>query len=89
MNKLPWIPNKTPIKNEAEIHPHEDVEKAHLFHAFDGGSTEIEILNWLHATVLMLKPKYILETGGFEAMGTLPTTSLFNLRGETKTLYLI
>ena len=88
MNKLPWIPNKTPIKNEAEIHPHEDVEKAHLFHAFDGGSTEIEILNWLHATVLMLKPKYILETGGFEGMGTLALAHACSMNGFGKVIVL-
>lgn len=88
MKNLSWIPKTHPIKIESEVHPHVDAEMANLFHAFDGGSTEIEILNWLHATALLLKPNYILETGGFEGLGSVALASACAINGFGKVVIL-
>jgi predicted O-methyltransferase YrrM len=86
MKKLPWIPSDQKIKLESDVHPHSPSEKAELFHAFDGGSTEVEILNWLHATALMIKPQFILETGGFEGLGSVALAHACSMNGFGKVI---
>jgi hypothetical protein len=46
-------------------------ERADLFIAFDICSTEMEFLNFLYATALMLKPNRILEAGCYHGIGTM------------------
>ena len=50
-------------------------ERADLFLAYQTGTTEIEVLNWLHATMIMLKPTCILETGAAAGIGTIALAS--------------
>lgn len=55
-------------KGEADFHPHVQQERSNLFHIAynhnaDFSGTEFEVQNFLHAMVLMLKSKNILETG--------------------------
>lgn len=58
--------------SEAGSHPHAPEEYAHLFHGTgDGGTTEVEYLNLIHALVLATKPETLLETGSERGMGTL------------------
>jgi len=59
------------LKPETTVHPHTPDEHADLFLAYDTGSTEIEVLNWLYATVCLLKPQCILETGTCQGLGTI------------------
>jgi predicted O-methyltransferase YrrM len=70
--------------NESEVHPHAPEERAELFHSADGGSTEYEYLNLLHALVLATKPRLVLETGTFRGFGTLALGSAlkWNRLGE-------
>jgi predicted O-methyltransferase YrrM len=53
------------------VHPHAPDEHADLFLAYDTGSTEVEVLNWLYASVCLLKPQSILETGACQGLGTI------------------
>jgi hypothetical protein len=53
-----------------------------MFMAFDGGSTEVEVLNWLHSTVILLKPFEILETGAFNGFGTVALASACRANGR-------
>jgi predicted O-methyltransferase YrrM len=46
-------------------------ERAAEFLSYDGIATEMEVLNWLHATVCLLKPANLLETGAAHGLGTL------------------
>ena len=66
-----WLPFWIATESEARVHPHSAEERADLFLAHNAGSTEIEVLNWLHATVCLLKPERILETGAADGLGTL------------------
>lgn len=56
---------------ESEVHAHVAEEKADLFSSFDGGSTEIEYLDFLTALVRVEKPELILETGTYRGFGTI------------------
>lgn len=56
---------------ESEVHPHAPEERAELFSAYDGGSTELEYLELLSALVRCTKPRRILETGTYLGHGTL------------------
>jgi len=58
------------IKAETDNHKHVSEEKPHLFHSFDTEGTEIEVLNLLHAFIRLFKPAHILETGTWNAYGT-------------------
>lgn len=60
-----------PARCEADIHPHDEHERAHLFRSFDGGSTELEVLNFLHSLILLMKPENALETGSGQGFGTI------------------
>ena len=66
---------------EASHHPHSPEERAELFHAADGGSTEFEYLNLVHALILAAKPSYLLETGTYNGYGTLAIASAIALNG--------
>jgi len=66
-----WLPFWIATDSEARVHPHAPDEHAGLFLAHNAGTTEIEVLNWLHATVCLLKPLHILETGAADGIGTL------------------
>ena len=58
------------MRNEADLHPHVPEEKAQLFTALDGGSTENEYLELLTALVRVQKPERVLETGCYLGVGT-------------------
>jgi predicted O-methyltransferase YrrM len=73
--KYGWLPSWAAVQNESAVHPHAAEEKAHLFEAHNAGTTELEVLNWLHATVMMLKPDAILETGAADGLGTIALAS--------------
>ena len=56
---------------ESEIHPHCAEERSELFRSFEGGSVELEVMDFLYSVVRMFKPRAILETGthlGFSAV---------------------
>lgn len=55
---------------EIDVHPHSERQKSDLFHAHDGGSTEIEYLELVTAFVRVCKPKRALETGTFQGWGS-------------------
>ncbi|HMO17730.1 MAG TPA: class I SAM-dependent methyltransferase [Oligoflexia bacterium] len=48
---------------ESEIHPHCPEEMAEHFSALEGGSVELELMDFLYGTVRLFKPRFILETG--------------------------
>ncbi|QYM80500.1 class I SAM-dependent methyltransferase [Horticoccus luteus] len=66
-----WLPIDISFGLESVAHPHSPEERAELFLAHNAGSTEIETLNWLHATVCLTKPASILETGALDGLGTI------------------
>ncbi len=70
-----WLPPEITIGCEADAHPHSPEEKAELFLSHNTGSTEIETLNWLHATICLLKPACLLETGALDGLGTIAMAS--------------
>ena len=76
-----WLPKKTVLLNEANIHPHSPEEKAGTFLSSDAGSTEMEVLNWLYATICLVKAENILETGTLNAMGTIALASACKANG--------
>src|ERR1022692_560869 len=66
-----WLPLDLYYGLESNAHPHSPEERAELFLAHNTGSTEIETLNWLHATICLIKPACILETGALDGLGTI------------------
>jgi len=48
---------------ESDIHPHSPEERAEQFFALEGGSVELEVMDFLFGTVRLFKPRCILETG--------------------------
>ncbi len=66
-----WLPLEIPFGLESIAHPHSPEERAGLFLTHNTGSTEIETLNWLHATICLTKPASILETGALDGLGTI------------------
>lgn len=79
-----WKPSISGIKKESDVHPHVDIEKAHLFEVADSSSTEYEVLNWIHATIRVLKPQLVLETGAFNGIGTVAMAHACKLNGFGK-----
>lgn len=79
-----WLPAKYLLRSEDQVHPHVEEESSQLFLAYNGGTTEIEVLNWLHATICLLKPKNILETGAADGIGTLALASACKNNGFGK-----
>lgn len=51
------------FKRESDVHKHCPQERADLFSAIDGGSAELEVLQFLEAMVFLFKPERLLETG--------------------------
>lgn len=84
MRDYSWKPNWANILNEADVHPHVTEEKANLFEAADGGSTEYEVLNWIYSTIRALKPGSVLETGAWEGLGTVALAKACKLNGFGK-----
>jgi hypothetical protein len=76
--KLSWVPKWATLHKEINVHPHTPEERADLFLTYDMGSTEIEVLNWLHAMVCLLKPQSILETGTCRGLGTIALLLVVN-----------
>lgn len=76
-----WLPFWIATDTETRQHPHSPDERAELFLAHNAGTTEIEVLNWLHATVCLLKPRHILETGAADGIGTLALASACRANG--------
>src|SRR2546422_2367989 len=71
----PWIPRWAELRREITVPPHVPVERAEWFEAHNTGSTEFEVLNWLHATIRLLKPAAVLETGAADGLGTIALAS--------------
>jgi predicted O-methyltransferase YrrM len=69
------------LQRETVMHPHVPEERGDLFLAYGGASTEIEVLNWLYATVILLKPQSILETGTSGGLGTIALASACRANG--------
>lgn len=76
-----WVPDRLRLRPEDEVHPHVVQERAGLFLSSDSGSTEIEVLNWLYATICLLKPGSILETGAWRGLGTLALAAACEANG--------
>jgi hypothetical protein len=76
-----WLPFWIATDSESRVHPHVPEEHADLFLAHNAGTTEIEVLNWLHATVCLLKPRHVLETGAADGIGTLALASACRANG--------
>jgi predicted O-methyltransferase YrrM len=55
---------------ESSVHPHVPEERSELFHTEDDTSTEYEYLELLQALIFALKPREVLETGGYVGLGT-------------------
>jgi len=64
-------PEFSTILCERDLHPHAPGERAELFHALNGGSAELEVLEFLYALVFLFKPSHLLETGTGNGFGTL------------------
>lgn len=82
--KYPWLPRSSYVSSEALAHPHVASERAELFQAFNAGTTELEVLNWLHSTIMVLKPNAVLETGAFDGVGTIALASACRNNGFGK-----
>ncbi len=76
-----WLPSWFVLKSEAEAHPHDPAERADQFLGFNTGSTEMEVLNWLYSTILLLKPRHIVETGAADGLGTIALASACKANG--------
>ena len=76
-----WLPFWIATGSESRAHPHVPAERGDLFLAHNAGTTEIEVLNWLHATVCLLKPQHIVETGAADGIGTLALASACRANG--------
>jgi len=79
-----WIPSNFEVFKEKDVHPHVDEEKSHLFESLDGASTELEVLNWIHSTIRLIKPEKIVETGSFLGLGTLAMSHACSMNGFGK-----
>jgi predicted O-methyltransferase YrrM len=79
-----WLPRTFLLRSEAKVHLHVAEENSHLFLAYNAETTEIEVLNWLHATICLLKPHNILETGSADGIGALALGSACKNNGFGK-----
>lgn len=68
--------------SEADLHPHSTQERAELFHAFDPGSAEVEIVNFLNALVFLVKPMLVLETGTGKGFTTIGIADALRMNGQ-------
>jgi predicted O-methyltransferase YrrM len=78
----PWIPVWAELRAESAVHPHVADEHAEWFEAHNTGSTEFELLNWLNATIRLLKPAAVLETGAADGLGTIALASACAANGR-------
>ncbi len=69
---------------EQEHHPHDMREQSWLYACKDGGTTEYEFLNLLHAMVIATKPATVLECGTFRGFGTLAIAHALAWNGHGK-----
>jgi predicted O-methyltransferase YrrM len=76
------------IKLESQVHPHCEEEKAYLYHTFDDGGTEIEALDVLIALIRLFKPTLMLETGTWQADGTVAFGTALKKNGGGKLISL-
>ncbi len=76
-----WLPKWMGLQRETALHPHAPQERGELFLTYGGISTEIEVLNRLYATILLLKPQCILETGAAGGVGTIALASACQANG--------
>jgi hypothetical protein len=76
-----WLPDWFVLRGEDEVHPHDPIERAKHFLGYNTGSTEIEVLNWLYASILLLKPQHLLETGAANGLGTIALASACKANG--------
>ncbi len=76
-----WLPFWMRLRAETDVHGHVPAEQAGLFLSNNAAGTEIEVLNWLHATVCLLKPRNILETGTAGGLGTIALASACRANG--------
>lgn len=67
---------------EMDVHPHVPEERAHLFHALDGGSAELEVLTLLNALIYAYKPRCVLETGTHRGFSAIAITSALKANGS-------
>lgn len=82
--KPDWVPGWAKLYKEIDVHPHCPEERAELFIGHNIGSTEVEVLNWLYATICLLKPHNILETGAAQGLGTIALASACRANGFGK-----
>ena len=76
------------MRLESICHPHCEEEKAYLYHTFDGGGTELEVLNFLRSVITLFKPSLILETGAWFADGTVALGTALKENGFGKLITL-
>lgn len=76
-----WLPGSVDLKSEAAVHPHIPEERPELFLAQETGTTEMEVLNWLHASICMTKPQTVLETGAYDGFGTVAMAAACRANG--------
>src|SRR5512135_1049960 len=76
-----WLSSGAPLRFESDLHPHVAEERADLFDSLDGATTELEVLNWLHATIRLLKCENVLETGTYAGFGTVALASACRANG--------
>jgi predicted O-methyltransferase YrrM len=70
-----WLPPGYYCHQETNVHLHVPAERGELFLAYNTGTTELETLNWLHATICLTKAGCILETGAADGLGTIALAS--------------
>lgn len=72
------------LLKESEIHPHIKIEKSERFSSINAECTEIDVLNWIHSLIILLKPENILETGTSLGIGTIAFASACNINNLGK-----
>lgn len=76
-----WLSLYVALSPEDKVHAHSKEERASLFLSVNGGTTEMEVLNWIYATILVLKPENIIETGAADGFGTIALASACKANG--------
>jgi len=73
---------------EIDFHAHCPAEKGELFHIMNDHGTEFEVMNFLHALVMLFKPSNILETGTQTGYSTIALAAAceFNGLGHVTTI---
>jgi hypothetical protein len=73
---------------ESQCHPHCAEEKSYLYHTFDSGGTEIESLRVIRSLIKLFKPSLVLETGTWQADGTVALGAALKENGFGKLISL-